>query len=94
VRTAAVARSATPSASWTLGRVADMRKRPGGTVAQIAAAEALRSLPPAAYPAQIAVGRKASRKALVAFEDNHYSVASAHAGKLVTVTWQGETDGR
>jgi hypothetical protein len=35
---------------WCVG-VADRRKCPGGTVGQVGAAEPLRSLPPAAYPA-------------------------------------------
>ena len=61
---------------WCVG-VADRRKCPGGTVGQVGAAEPLRSLPPAAYPAQIAVERKASRSALIAFEGNHYSVPPA-----------------
>ncbi len=65
--------------------VADQRKRPAGTVGQIAAAEPLRMLPPAAYPAVIAVERKASRSALVAFEANHYSVPPHCAGRTVTV---------
>jgi hypothetical protein len=61
---------------WCVG-VADRRKCPGGTVGQVGAAEPLRSLPPAAYPAQITVERKASRSALIAFEGNHYSVPPA-----------------
>lgn len=65
--------------------VADERKRPGGTVGQFGAAEPLRALPHAAYPAVIAVERKASRSALVAFEGNHYSVGPAQAGRTVTV---------
>lgn len=65
--------------------VADERKRPGGTVGQVGAAEPLRSLPAAAYPAQITVERKAGRSALVAFEANHYSVPPAQAGRTVTV---------
>jgi transposase len=65
--------------------VADQRKRPAGTVGEIGAAEPLRVLPHAAYPAVIAVARKASRSALVAFEANHYSVPPAHAGRTVTV---------
>jgi transposase len=69
-------------------RVADARKRPGGTVAQLGAAEPLRPLPALAYPAQIAVERKASRSALVAFEGNRYSVPPAHAGRTVTVLAQ------
>jgi transposase len=73
--------------AWS-ARVADQRKRPAGTVGEIAAGEALQALPAAAYPAQITVERKVSRAALAAFEGNHYSVAPAHAGKTVTVTWR------
>jgi transposase len=65
--------------------VADARRRPGGTVGEIGATEPLRGLPPAAYPAVIAVERKASRSALVAFEANHYSVPPTQAGRTVTV---------
>jgi hypothetical protein len=65
--------------------VADQRRRPGGTVGAIGAAEPLRALPAVAYPAVIRVERKASRSALVAFEANHYSVPPAHAGRTVTV---------
>ena len=42
-------------------------------------------LPAAAYPAVIAVERRASRSALVAFEGNRYSVGPVHAGRTVTV---------
>jgi transposase len=73
--------------AWSV-RVADQRKRPGGTIGQIAAAEVLRALPAAAYPAQIMVQRKVSRAALTAFEGNQYSVPPAHAGRTVTVTWR------
>lgn len=66
-------------------RVADQRKRPGGTVGSLGAAEPLRALPPLAYPALIRVERKASRSALVAFEANRYSVPPVHAGRTVTV---------
>jgi len=86
-RTARVATIADAQASldrWCV-KVADERKRPAGTVGQIGAAEPLRALPPAAYPAVITVERKASRSALVAFEANHYSVPPAHAGRTVTV---------
>jgi transposase len=65
--------------------VADQRPRPGGTVGEVGSAEALRSLPPAPYPAVIAAERKVSRSALVAFEGNHYSVPPTHAGRTVTV---------
>ena len=73
--------------AWS-ARVADQRMRPAGTVGEIAAGEVLRALPAQAYPAQIAVERKVSRAALTAFEGNHYSVAPAHAGRTVTVTWR------
>jgi transposase len=86
-RTAAVASMAEAQASldqWSV-QVADARKRPSGTVGQLGASEPLRALPAAAYPAVIAVERRASRSALVAFEGNRYSVGPAHAGRLVTV---------
>lgn len=51
----------------------------------IAAGEQLRALPAAAYPAQISVERQASRKALVAYDGNKYSIDAAHAGRTVTV---------
>lgn len=73
--------------AWSV-RVGDQRKRPTATVGEIGAAEPLQALPAAAYPAQINVERKVSRAALVAFEGNQYSVAPAHAGKTVTLTWQ------
>jgi transposase len=73
--------------AWS-ANVADQRKRPAGTVAEIAAGELLRALPVAAYPAQIVVERKVCRAALTAFEGNRYSVPPVHAGKTVTVTWQ------
>jgi transposase len=89
-RTAAVTTAGDAQRSldaWSV-RVADQRKRPAGTVSEIAAAEVLRALPAAAYPAQIVVERKVSRAALAAFEGNHYSVPPAHAGRTVTVTWR------
>ncbi|MCA1698217.1 MAG: IS21 family transposase [Actinobacteria bacterium] len=73
--------------AWS-ARVADQRKRPAGSVSEIAACEVLQALPAAAYPAQIAVQRKVSRAALTAFEGNQYSVPPAHAGRTVTVTWR------
>jgi transposase len=69
---------------WSV-EVADQRTGPGGTVGQVGAAEPLQALPAAAYPAQIAVERKASRSALVAFEGNRYSVAPGHAARTLTV---------
>src|SRR3954468_10393498 len=86
-RTATVATMAEAQASldrWCV-EVADARKRPSGTVGQVGAAEPLRALPAAAYPAQIAVERRASRSALVAFEGNRYSVPPAQAGRTLTV---------
>jgi transposase len=86
-RTAAVASMAEAQRdldAWSV-RVADKRKRPGGTVGQLGAGEGLLVLPAGAYPAQIVVERKASRSALVPFEGNHYSVPPAHAGKPLTV---------
>jgi hypothetical protein len=65
--------------------VADQRRADGGTVGKLGAAEPLRALPAAAYPALIVVERKASRSALVAFEGNRYSVAPGHAGRTLTV---------
>jgi hypothetical protein len=69
---------------WSV-EVADRRPRPGGTVAELGAAEPLRALPAGAYPALITVERKASRSALVAFEGNHYSVPPAWAARTITV---------
>jgi len=86
-RTARVASMAEAQASldrWSM-QVADARRRPTGTVGQLGAAEPLRALPAAAYPAVIAVERRASRSALVAFEGNRYSVGPVHAGRTVTV---------
>ncbi len=65
--------------------VADKRRRPGGTVGQLGAAEPLAGLPTMAYPALISVQRKVSRTALVAFEANHYSVPPLYAGRTVTL---------
>jgi transposase len=65
--------------------VADQRRRRAGTVGELGAAEPLRALPAAAYPALIAVERKASRSALVAFEGNLYSVPPGWAARTMTV---------
>ena len=86
-RTATITTIAEAQASldrWCVD-VADQRKRPAGTVGEIGAAESLRALPHAAYPAIIRVERKASRSALVAFEANHYSVPPTHAARTVVV---------
>jgi transposase len=69
---------------WALA-VSDRRKRPGGTVAELAAHEGLLALPAAAFPAQLEVDRVVSRTAMVAFEGNRYSVAPGHIGQTVSV---------
>ena len=86
-RTARVSSAAEAQTSldrWSV-EVADRRARPGGTVAQIGAAEPLRGLPALAYPAVITVTRQASRSALVAVDGNRYSVPPEQAGRTVTV---------
>jgi len=70
--------------AWTV-RVSDARPRQASTVGRLGAAEALRGLPAAAFPAQIIVQRVCSRSALVAFDGNHYSVPPAHAGQRLEV---------
>jgi transposase len=69
---------------WSV-EVADQRREHDGTVGEVGAAEPLRSLPAAAYPALIEVERKASRSALVAFEGNRYSVAPGYAARTLMV---------
>jgi transposase len=69
---------------WSVD-VADQRRERGGTVGELGAGEPLRTLPAAAYPALIAVERKASRSALVAFEGNRYSVPPGQTGRTLTV---------
>jgi transposase len=77
---------------WS-AEVADQRRERDGTVGQLGAAEPLRTLPAAAYPALIAVERKVSRSALVAFEGNRYSVPPGHAGRTLTIRARvGEPD--
>ena len=87
-RTARVSSPAEAQASldrWSVG-VADRRPRPDrSTVGEIGAGEPLRGLPALAYPAVIAVQRKASRSALVPFDGNRYSVPPTQAGRTVTV---------
>lgn len=65
--------------------VADQRRRDGCTIARLVAAERLRGLPSAPFPAEICVEREVSRSALVAFQGNRYSVPAALAGAQVTV---------
>jgi transposase len=69
---------------WSV-EVSDQRRAGDRTVGELGAAEPLRALPALAYPALIAVERKASRSALVAFEGNHYSVPPSHANRTLTV---------
>ena len=73
------------SARWIAGasRSPTSAARPAATVGELGAAEPLRALPAAAYPALIAVERKASRSALVAFEGNRYSVAPGYAARTL-----------
>jgi transposase len=65
--------------------VSDNRRRRSSTVGELGAAEPLRALPAAPFPARILVARKASRSALVAFEGNRYSVAPTYANRTVSV---------
>jgi Mu transposase-like protein len=65
--------------------VADRCARPGGTVGELGAAEPLRALTAATYPATIRVERKAGRSALVCFEGKRYSVPRTHAGRTLMV---------
>jgi hypothetical protein len=56
------------------------------SVAELAAAERLRPLPPTAFPATITVERTVRAQALVAFRGNRYSVPPELAGMRVSVT--------
>ena len=56
------------------------------TVGELAAAEPLRPLPPAAFPLTVSVARTVRAQALVAFRGNRYSVPPELAGAKVTVT--------
>ncbi len=56
------------------------------SVADLAATERLRPLPPAAFPATVSVQRTVRAQALVAFRGNRYSVPPELAGAKVTVT--------
>jgi transposase len=69
---------------WAVA-VSNRRRRPGGTIAELAAQEPLLGLPATAFPAQLEVERVVSRTAMVAFEGNRYSVAVGHIGQTVTV---------
>lgn len=56
------------------------------SVAELAAAEPLRPLPPTAFPATVTVSRTVRAQALVAFRGNRYSVPPELAGATVAVT--------
>lgn len=56
------------------------------TVATVAAAEPLRPVPPAPFPAMLTVDRLVSAQALVAYRGNFYSVPPELAGAGVTVS--------
>lgn len=56
------------------------------TVATVAAAEPLRPVPPAPFPATLTVERTVSAQALVAYRGNFYSVPPELAGGPVTVS--------
>jgi len=67
---------------------ARIRRRDGVklTVGDLMAAEPLRPLPGAAFPAVIEDARVVTTQALVAWHGNFYSVPPGHAGRQVTVT--------
>jgi transposase len=69
---------------WAIA-VSDQRKRPGGTIAELASQEVLAGLPGSAFPAQLEVQRVVSRTAMVAFEGNRYSVPPGLVAQTVTV---------
>jgi transposase len=69
---------------WAI-TVSDRRKRPGGTIADLAAQENLMTLPGIAFPALLEAQRVVSRTALVSFEGNRYSVPPGLVGQTVTV---------
>jgi transposase len=70
-------------------KVADRRKRPGGTtVGEQGAAEPLMPVPPVAFPIVVVETRKVSRTALVAYDGNHYSVTAGLIGRQIEVRLQ------
>ena len=74
--------------AWCARR-GDLRQRPTSdgkaTVATVAAAEPLRPVPAAPFPATLTVERIVSAQALVAYRSNTYSVPPELAGATVTV---------
>lgn len=70
-------------------KIADRRKRPGGTtVGELGAAEPLMPAPPVAFPIVVVETRKVSRTALVAYDGNSYSVPAGLIGRQVQVRLQ------
>ena len=70
-------------------KVADRRKRPGGTtVGELGATEPLMPVPPVAFPIVVVETRKVSRTALVAYDGNLYSVPAGLVGRQIEVRLQ------
>lgn len=70
-------------------KIADRRKRPGGTtVGEQGAAEPLMPVAPVAFPIVVVETRKVSRTALVAFDGNFYSVPAGLIGRQIEVRLQ------
>lgn len=70
-------------------RVADRRRRPGGTtVGEQGAAEPLAPVPPVAFSIVVVEARKVSRTALVAYDGNFYSVPAGLIGRQIEVRLQ------
>ena len=66
-------------------RIGDRRRRSGSTVATLAAAETLQSLPALPYPATLEAERVVSAACLVSYEGNRYSVPPGLHGRRVSV---------
>jgi transposase len=66
-------------------RTGDRRRRGRSTVAELAAAERLLSLPAVAYPATLLVERTVSAACLVSYEGNRYSLPPGFHGQRVHV---------
>lgn len=74
-------------------RIGDLRPRGEGTVAELAQAENLLTLPDLAYPALIELERTVGPSSLVAVRANRYSVAPGLEGTKVWARWVlGERD--
>jgi transposase len=71
------------------GRMDERRRVSGGqrvSVGELAAAEPLRPVPAAPFPAELTAARTVTPQALVAFRGNSYSVPPGLSGAVVTVT--------